>query len=130
MEAHEVTPANLHLAVGLLLTNQQGITRRLDAQDVVLGAIKEQTIRTNGRVLAAESAIVECKAGIKDAMAKGGCPGVCIDLDKKVRALEDARERNSGRVESATWIMRGLWAVGAGLVSFGAWLLGRGSPSP
>jgi hypothetical protein len=127
MEAHEVTPANLHLAVGLLLTNQQIITKRLDAQDSVLGAIKEQTIKTNGRVLAAETAIIECKAGVKEALATA-CPGTCLPLAEKVRSLEDSRLEATSNLAGARWVIASAVAAGGFVASVVGWLLQRPAP--
>lgn len=115
MEAHEVTPANLHLAVGSLLTNQQNIVRRLDDQDRVLSEIRTQTIKTNGRVTNAESTIVELKAGVEAAMTKA-CPGKCIPLEAKVRSLEDKFLTAQGRAEGVIFSGRVVW-----------WLIGGGA---
>lgn len=93
------------------------IIRRLDDQDHVLGVIRDQTIKTNGRMLAAEAAILECKAGVKDALAKA-CPGKCVDLEAKVRSLEDSRL-------GVTWAGKALWAAGGIAASTVGWFLTR-----
>lgn len=127
MEAHEVTPANLSLAVGGILTELRGITKRLDQQDEVLLEIRTQTTRTNGRLLNAEAAIIECKAGVKDALSKA-CPGTCLPLAEKVRSLEDSRLEATSNLAGAKWLIGAAAATGGVLVSAVNWLLHRTSP--
>ena len=124
MEAYQVTKENLHLAVAALLTNQSALTKQLNSQDLVLLDIRTQTIKTNGRVLAAEAAILECKAGVKDALAKA-CPGNCILLAEKVRSLEDSRLEATATLGGMKWIITAAAAAG-GVVTAGVnWIFSK-----
>jgi len=140
MEAHHVTPENMHLAVALLLQRQGDITlkfttldKRLDDQDVLLTQIRDQTLKTNGGLIHAKADIVqnkqdisEVRNGLKVAIATGGCPGKCIPLEEKVRELQDAQLTQAATVKGATFAVRILWATGAGFVAVAGWLIGKG----
>ena len=131
MDARDVTPQNLHLAVAVLLDRQGEIVKKFDAhsarfdeQDKVLLEIRTQTIKTNGRVLAAEADIKELKGGVKDALAKA-CPGKCIDLEVKVRSLEDSRLSRTSTEGGIKWALGAVWAAGGVAASAVVWFLSR-----
>ena len=115
MKPSEVTPDNLHIAVAVLLDRQSTFfekftthDKRFDAQDLVLAEIRTQTIKTNGGLIQAKADIVDLKAGVESAV-KSACPGKCIPLEAKVRAIEDKILVNAGRAEGVIFSGRAIW---------------------